>query len=170
MISSPRLHAARACAWPRTLIGPLVPISGRGRAGALGLSLLCAAILAVAAWLRPDPRGHGTHEQLGMLPCSFVLVSGLPCPTCGMTTAFSLMMHGHPLASILAQPAGAALCLATMALCLYSAWMAASGRMHWINWDLLGPVRLALVTGVFFLGGWGFKVVFTLMANRAMVG
>ena len=48
-------------------------------AGILGL-------LVLARKLEPDPRGFGTHTQLGMRPCSFLRMTGRLCPTCGMTT------------------------------------------------------------------------------------
>ena len=40
------------------------------------------------------PRASGTHRQLGLPPCQFQTLSGLPCPACGMTTSLSLVMHG----------------------------------------------------------------------------
>lgn len=45
--------------------------------------------LLLAAVLEPDPRGHGTHEQLGLLPCTFVVLFGFRCPACGMTTSWA---------------------------------------------------------------------------------
>ena len=59
----------------------------------------------------PDPRGHGTHEQLGMTPCSWPLAYGKPCVTCGVTTSASLLLHGRPIDSFLAQPFGMLLTL-----------------------------------------------------------
>ncbi len=53
-----------------------------------------AAILVAAGLLTPDSSGHGTHEHLFLLPCIFRWVTGLPCPFCGMTTAFALMAQG----------------------------------------------------------------------------
>jgi hypothetical protein len=56
--------------------------------------LICLALLAAAALLRPDARGYGTHEQLLLLPCFFRLVTRQPCPFCGMTTGFAQMARG----------------------------------------------------------------------------
>lgn len=65
-----------------------------------------AAGLAVGRLLTPDPRGLGTHEALGLPPCGFRYVTGLPCPGCGMTTAVSHAAHGDFWQSFLTQPAG----------------------------------------------------------------
>lgn len=64
-------------------------------------------VVVLARWLTPDPRGLGTHEQLGLPPCLTSSVFGIPCPFCGMTTSFSLMAHGEVSASFATQPAGA---------------------------------------------------------------
>lgn len=50
-----------------------------------------ASVLALARWLSPDPSGFGTHVQLGLPACGFFRLTSLPCPACGMTTAFAYM-------------------------------------------------------------------------------
>ncbi len=52
-------------------------------------------VLGVARWLEPDAKGYGTHQQLGLPPCSSILLFGSKCPACGMTTAWSLAMDGR---------------------------------------------------------------------------
>ncbi len=54
-----------------------------------------ALVLLLAAWLEPDSRGHGTHTQLGLPPCGFWLLTGSPCPGCGLTTAFAHAIRGQ---------------------------------------------------------------------------
>lgn len=79
----------------------------------------CLAVLCVAAWLTPAAEGHGTHTQLvlrsgvGLQRCTWVALTGRPCPTCGMTTAFAHAAEGDFFASFAAQPMGAVLALAT---------------------------------------------------------
>jgi hypothetical protein len=69
----------------------------------------CVVIVTIAARLDPDPRGHGTHEQLGLAPCEFLRETGKPCLSCGMTTAFAAMAHARVGAALDANPYGAAL-------------------------------------------------------------
>lgn len=84
------------------------------------LALLGALALLGTAWrLDPDPRGHGTHEQLGLEPCGYLASYGHPCPTCGMTTSFSNGVRLRFAESFRASPAGFLLCLATMATPLW---------------------------------------------------
>ena len=66
-----------------------------------------ALALLLSFWLKPDPRGLGTHEQLLLLPCNFYLLTQLPCPFCGMTTAFAHMARGEVREALLAHPFGA---------------------------------------------------------------
>ncbi len=80
---------------------------------ALGIALGAIWVLLVAAWLNPDAHGVGTHTQLGLLPCSFLQTTGIPCAGCGMTTSFAYLVHGHVVASFVAQPFGMVLCIGT---------------------------------------------------------
>ncbi|RMG03430.1 MAG: DUF2752 domain-containing protein, partial [Planctomycetota bacterium] len=57
-----------------------------------GAAVGLAGLLVIAAVLRPSPTGLGTHQQLGLPPCTFRAMFGSRCPTCGMTTAWSNVM------------------------------------------------------------------------------
>ena len=147
------------------LIGPRVRVNVQTRMAWFGIAVACVAVSGVARHLDPDGRGMGTHQQLGMPPCSFVLATGLPCPTCGMTTSFSLLMHGHPWSAMKAQPTGLILCLATIAMLVYSLYVVFTGWTVPVNWDRVGGVRVALGIGLLILGGWGFKIAHGLLTG-----
>lgn len=71
---------------------------------------LCA-VFGVAWWINPyDAEGHAlrmaSHEQLGLPPCTFAVVTGVPCPACGMTTSFALLAHGDVVNSLKANWVG----------------------------------------------------------------
>ena len=60
-----------------------------------GMSGASAIVLGIARTLTPDPSGVGTHVQLGLPRCFFLRSTGLPCPACGLTTAFAHMARGE---------------------------------------------------------------------------
>jgi hypothetical protein len=76
-------------------------------------ALMFAVVLGIAIKLDPYRNGRtwtqATHTQLGLPPCSFYMVTGIPCPSCGMTTSFSLLMHGDVLNSLRANWVGTSL-------------------------------------------------------------
>jgi len=65
-----------------------------------------ATMLGVGRWLTPNAAGVGTHEQLGLPPCMFLKLTGIPCPSCGLTTSVSYAAHLQFGASFLTQPFG----------------------------------------------------------------
>jgi len=73
------------------------------------------AVMVTAATLTPNPLGHGTHTQLGLPPCGFLVFTGYPCPGCGLTTAFAYMIRANVFGAWMANPFGIALFLATFA-------------------------------------------------------
>src|SRR4051812_44857622 len=81
----------------------------RGVLLTIGLGLV--TVFGVAFWLNPyqedgTPRTQATHRQLGMPPCNFLVLTGKPCPSCGMTTSFALLVRGDVGASLRANWAG----------------------------------------------------------------
>lgn len=90
---------------------PSIGIGERAWAGAAALG--CLSVLALAATLSPNPAGHGTHTQLAswMTPCAWPAVFGIPCPTCGMTTAFAHAADGNVVAALRTQPFGGLLAI-----------------------------------------------------------
>lgn len=150
----------------RLLLAPRVRASRAARVAWAGAALACAAILSVAIYLEPDPRGFGTHQRFGaaLPPCSFMQTSGLPCPTCGMTTAFSSVVRGRLASAFIAQPAGFVFCLATISIFLFSLYVSISGWTIWINWDRIST-RLMLGLGLIIVAGWGFKIAYGLLTG-----
>ncbi|MBN1910561.1 MAG: DUF2752 domain-containing protein [Pirellulales bacterium] len=90
--------------------------------------MLCP--FGVACLLEPDARGHGTHEQLGLGPCSFHVLFGQRCPTCGSTTAFVHLARGQWREAVGANAGGTL--LATVCL-IAGPWLVASAvRGRWL--------------------------------------
>ncbi len=108
-------------------------LTPQGRGLAALTAVVLVAPIVVATQLAPDPRGWGTHEQLGWQRCRIRQWFDGPCPTCGMTTAWSLAVRGDVAAALATNAGGAMLLVGTIAAsaCLFAS--ATAGR-----W--LGPV------------------------------
>lgn len=142
---------------PLVCLGPAVrPIVARVVAAVVLAGLL--TLLAVAGRLTPAPGGNGTHTQLGLPRCSFLLNTDKPCPTCGMTTAFAYMVRGRVLRALAAQPFGAILCVAVMAAVPASLVVLLTGRGWRVDWYRVTPDRLLWVVLAVFLASWGYTV------------
>jgi hypothetical protein len=103
------------------------------------VSLTCLAMLVTAAVVKPNPTGLGTHTALGMAPCGFQQWSGIPCPSCGMTTSWAWFARGNIAASLWVQPMGTLLAV----LAVFGFWgglyIAISGRpAHQLLWLVPG--------------------------------
>ena len=75
------------------------------------IGLGSTAVLLASFLVEPDPRGYGTHTQLGLPPCGFQMLTGSPCPGCGLTTAFAHGIRGEWVLAFQANPLGLALFL-----------------------------------------------------------
>jgi hypothetical protein len=107
------------------------------RAALVIIAVLVAGVMVTAACLHPyDPDGQAlrqeTHRQLGLPPCTFYEKTGLPCPSCGFTTSFSLTMHADPVNALRANSAGAVLAVFCLLVIPWGIISAARGRYVWI--------------------------------------
>ncbi len=95
----------------------------------LALGLL--SLLAVAALLKPDPRGLGTHQQFGLPPCTFRFLFGRPCPSCGMTTSWAHVVRGQLIGALKANLGGTL--LATLAVVVAPWLMLCAALGRWLG-------------------------------------
>ena len=117
------------------------------------------ALLAVAYSLRPSERGFGTHEQLGLPPCIFLQLTGIPCPSCGLTTSFAHAAHLNWLASFTTQPFGFVAFLLT-ALSIPGACYLIYRRIAWER-VLYAPAsnRVMYALLALYLLSWVYKII-----------
>lgn len=118
----------------------------------------CAAVLGVAWWLEPNPAGVGTHTAIGLQRCQFLQRSGVPCPSCGMTTSFSFFAHGNLLASFYVQPLGMVLAMTTCAVFWIALYMGVTGKpvLRLLRWTAWRYHLLAFM--LFAIAAWGWKI------------
>jgi len=110
-------------------------------------------LLATALYLRPSPQLHGTHTQLGLPPCGFYLFFHRPCPTCGLTTAFSATAHLDIPTALRAHAVGPALFLFISVIAVGCGWSFFTGRKivcrdQWLERAFVLIVVATVVFGV----------------------
>ena len=149
--------AGRAIAAARVL-GAFEPAEVRRRFVAAAIAVCASGGLLVVAWLLPPAsRGFGTHQALGLPACSWPARFGVPCPSCGMTTAFALASKGRIVDSFTTQPMGCVLAIAAGMTFVAAIWTLATGRTVWPVYERLLGARLAWFAGIAALLAWGYK-------------
>ena len=124
------------------------PIGWRGRVLLVAGSLAVIGGFALAYRLEPDPRGYGTHQRLGLPPCTIRAVFGIPCPSCGMTTSFANITKGRFQAAARANVSGILLSLVCAVFVPWSWLSAFYGRLCWLT----RPAKPAFLLLVFVCG------------------
>ena len=125
-----------------------VPFRSRLMAAITATALLVP--LLVASQLEPDAKGHGTHQQLGFPPCTLVVLCGIRCPTCGMTTAWAALAHGRLFDGLAANVGGVLLAIAAIGSVIGLSAIALLGRRpKWFpdtNGFAWGAMAIAAIT------------------------
>jgi hypothetical protein len=133
------------------------------------------AVFTTAVRLNPyqgdgAARRMATHQQLGLPPCSFLDVTGVPCPSCGMTTSFALLVRGDVLSSLRANWVGTLLAAFCLCLIPWGAISVARGRPLFVREIerpavavimvllILMTLRWVVVVGWAWLSGTPFRI------------
>ena len=147
---------------PQAAAAPVVPLPVAVRIWCAFVLSLCAGMLGLGMLLTPNPEGMGKHEGLfGMPPCGFYQNTGLPCPTCGCTTAVAHFSHGHWLTSLATQPFGFLVAALALVLIPLTGFGLVTGQWrgpsmfflawHWRYW-VFGGLGILLL-------GWIYKII-----------
>jgi Protein of unknown function (DUF2752) len=128
------------------------------RSGLIVSACVVATALGLAAWLTPNTQGLGTHQQLGLPPCTMRLWAGMRCPSCGMTTSWAHLMHGDVMQAFRTNIGGALLALAALA---YVPWGLVSGVRG--RWWLVTPnewivAAASIAVLIVTVTEWGVRV------------
>jgi hypothetical protein len=119
------------------------------------------AVLVTAICLNPyqddgTAKTMETHRQLGLPRCNSVEYFGKPCPACGMTTSFALLVHGDVVNSMKANWVGTLLCATIIVLAPWTAVSAARGRLLWVrNGEIFATILLCTLLAL-MLGRWAW--------------
>lgn len=140
----------------------------RARLWVRGVLLVFAVLLVVVFTLacqidpydeQGKPLKMGAHQRLGMPPCEFVVMFKKPCPSCGLTTSFSLLMHGDMMGSLSANPVGTAMALFGLALVPWCLLIAFRGRYLWVRSIEHASLWTAGIFFVLLLLRWGIVLI-----------
>ncbi len=131
------------------------------RLGLAAVAVTLAAVFGVAVYLNPygpdgAARTMATHTQLGLPSCNMVSLTGKPCPTCGMTTSFALLVRGDVRASLAANWVGTVTALAWAAMLVWAVASLIAGRLWFIR-PGRGELALTVAVAAFLvlaLGRW----------------
>jgi hypothetical protein len=136
------------------------------RAGLVIIALGILLIFSVALYIDPNRDGKAwteeSHTQLRLPPCTFKVVTGVPCPSCGMTTSFAHLVRGDLWDSLRANFAGtflAIVCLVYLPWAIVSVWR---GRYMLVASLEDTFLRLLIVFMSLMLGRWGIILVLHL--------
>jgi hypothetical protein len=125
----------------------------------LTVSTIAVVILVIARILHPSPSGVGTHEQLGLPSCPFLHFTGIPCPSCGLTTSFAHAARLDFLAALITQPFGLlAFCLTVLSIPASLYFM--RHRMPWseiIHLSIINRIIYGLTATYFSC--WVYKII-----------
>ncbi len=117
------------------------------------ITLGVTTIFAIAAGLDPYRGGkiwlEETHRQLLLPPCTFKVITGLPCPSCGMTSSFALLVRADLWNSLQANACGTFLAGFLMVLAPWSLGSALAGRLLFVR--QVEVVIMRLLTCFLFL-------------------
>ncbi len=138
----------------------LYPATTWERSAALLFALGVVVVFTIGWRLSPyDPSTgealtQGTHLQLGLPPCNFLVISGIPCPSCGMTTSISLLAHGDLVSAWRANSAGVVLGLVGLVSMVWCLVAGVGGRLWWFTRLENGLLAALFVSLVVTLGRW----------------
>jgi hypothetical protein len=125
---------------------------------AFAIAVGALAVLLTATRITPSASGMGTHLELGLQNCGFLSRTGLPCPSCGMTTSFAHFVRGNAVASAYVQPMGFVLAVLAALAVWGGAYIAITGRPAYRVLRALPGVPVVVGLFVIAIGGWAWKI------------
>lgn len=115
-----------------------------GAVGALSTAALAAVALGPLA--RVDP------SRPGPVLCPFRLLTGLPCPFCGVTRSLMALGQGHVGLSLHLSPLGPIVLAAALVL------LVVTGRARWRRAPVAWPPRLMVLGAALVVVSWAYQL------------
>ncbi|MBY0233059.1 MAG: DUF2752 domain-containing protein [Gemmataceae bacterium] len=137
---------------------PGEPVPGWVRWLLAGMALAFAAVFVLALRIDPyrdGPQTAGTHRQLGLPPCSFLEVTGRPCPSCGLSTSFSYTVRGDLAGGARANWVGVLMAVLALLAIPWGIASAALGRALFLRSLERSVVAVVIAVFVLLFVRWG---------------
>jgi hypothetical protein len=112
--------------------------------------------------VKPDARGFGTHEQLGLPSCKLMDWTGVPCPGCGVTTSVAFAAQGHVVDALRTQPFGLVVALTIVAVVVWALVGHFQGQDLYEGLRSKRAAKIGIVLAVLLGLGWIYKLVMVL--------
>jgi hypothetical protein len=128
---------------------PLIP-------GETDPELLWGSVLLLTSFLTAGWLCGGWPTPL----CPLHALTGIPCPTCGMTRGVESLLHGDPRSAFLFNPLGIILLLG-MALYLAYAVIVVAARLPRLRWEPLTKSQslfLRWMAALLIAGNWAYLI------------
>ena len=130
---------------------------------AAGISL----VFFIATQVKPyradgTPMRMASHTTLGMPACRFKEMTGMPCPSCGMTTSFAMLVRGDIVNSLRANWVGTGLAVFCALIVPWSLISTVRARylfvrrIEWVLGFLVGAFTILM------LGRWGVVLLMSV--------
>ena len=120
------------------------------------VALVCWAVM-ICAWA-------GVQNRLPMPDCSFLIHTGYPCPSCGMTRSITAIAKGRIVEAFNFHPFGVILLAAIAVVAIVASAEALTGK-NLIS--LLRPsLRWVWIALICMLAGWAWVLVTGLASGR----
>lgn len=137
------------------------------RAGLIVVALALGAVFYVATQVQPynadgSAMRSASHQTIGLPACRFKELFDMPCPSCGMTTSFALLVRGDLVNSMRANWVGTSLALFCAAVIPWSLVSAVRGRLWGVQRiDALLAVVVGILT-IAMLLRWGTVLLLSM--------
>ena len=143
------------------------PILSRAHRVLLAIAaMILVTLIALAAFVEPDPEGFGTHTRLGFTECFVVRQWGVRCPSCGMTTAWARLLNGDILGAVAANAGGVVLCVLAVVAMPWLLATAATGRWWYLRPNIGLVFPLFAVVALVVLFDWMRHTGLALLMDR----
>jgi hypothetical protein len=123
-------------------------------------------VIVTARMLVPKESGMGTHTELGFPPCTFYVLTKLPCPGCGLTTSFSHLAHLQFVKAFKVHPFGPILFAAVLLMIVQKVIVLCTGYSISLRLSVKAESIIILILSLGFIGFFFIRCLYYYYMSR----